>query len=240
MKKIGPTEIMSLVKQIQANRDVLFDEKLKLGNGVYAAQDFERDARLTVYSKLINSCNSLQLALTLMSSNLMNLDWWKAIARSPIPEPDVAIYVKEFDSFSKIGFVQSIFSAIESSLRIYLRALAPSACSNGTSEFKSIYECLFKTQLSAEPADGVVLLDLLRNVRNTIHNNGVFFNKAATNQSISWKGKQFLFEYSKPVDFVTWDFLLEVVTALEKMIGEIVNDSKLTSITTGIIDPYAP
>jgi len=240
MKKIGPAEIMALVGRVQANRDALFDEKLKLSNGIYAAQDFSKDARLTVYSKLINSCNSLQLALTLMSSNLMNLDWWKAIARTHIPEPDVAIYVKEFESFSKIGFIQSVFSAIESSLRIYLRALDSSACSNGTAEFKSIYECLFRSHLSAEPTDGVALLDLLRNVRNTIHNNGVFFNKTATNQLVSWKGKQFAFEYGKPIDFVTWDFLLEVVTALEKMVSEIVNDGALIQIKADIVDPYAP
>jgi hypothetical protein len=55
MKKIGPAEIMALVGRVQANRDALFDEKLKLSNGIYAAQNFSKDARLTVYSKLINS-----------------------------------------------------------------------------------------------------------------------------------------------------------------------------------------
>lgn len=239
MKTVGPAEIMALVGRVQANRDALFDEKLKLSNGIYAAQDFSRDARLTVYSKLINSCNSLQLALTLIASNLMDLDWWKAIARTPIPQPDLAIYVKEFESFSKIGFIQSVFSSIESSLRIYLRALDSSACSNGTAEFKSIYECLFKSHLNNEPTDGIALLDLLRNIRNTIHNNGVFFNKTATNQLVLWKGRQFSFDYGKPIDFVTWDFLLEVVTALEKMISDIVNDEALTGIKTDIVDPYA-
>ncbi len=239
MKKIGSTEIMTFVGKVQIIRDVLFDEKLKLSNGVYSVQDFSKDARLTIYSKLINSCNSLQLALTLMSSNLMNLDWWKAISKTPITEPDVEIYVTEFESFSKIGFIQSVFSAIESSLRIYLRALDPAACLNGTAEFKSIYECLFRRHLNAEPADGIALLDLLRNVRNTIHNNGVFFNKTATNQLVTWQGQQWFFEYGKPIEFVTWDFLLEVLTAIERMVSEIVNDRKFTSIHTEILDPYA-
>jgi hypothetical protein len=57
---------------------------------------------------------------------------------------------------------------------------------------------------------------------------------------VSWKGKQFAFEYGKPIDFVTWDFLLEVVTALEKMVSEIVNDGALIQIKADIVDPYAP
>ena len=60
MKKIGSTEIMTFVGKVQIIRDVLFDEKLKLSNGVYSVQDFSKDARLTIYSKLINSCNSLK------------------------------------------------------------------------------------------------------------------------------------------------------------------------------------
>lgn len=232
-------KILELTKQIQGIIDALSDEKLRLSRGVYATCDLERDARLTVYSKLINSCNSLLLALIFMSTNLNNTCWWKMHTRDEISSADIAIYLKEFESFSKIGFVQAIFSSIESSLRLYLRAVAPSACSQGTAAFNSVYECLFKSHLCCEPTEGIELLELLRNVRNTIHNNGVYVSKTSTNQQIAWKGNEFSFEHGKPVGFVTWPLLLEIVGALQIMVGQVVTDPKLTGIRTDVIDPYS-
>jgi hypothetical protein len=73
-----------------------------------------------------------------------------------------------------------MFSSIESSLRLFLRALDPTACNGGMKEFNSIYDCLFNSKLATAPADGIELLNLLRLVRNTIHNNGVYFNPRGT------------------------------------------------------------
>lgn len=232
-------KILELTQQIQGIIDALSEEKLKLGRGVYATCDSERDARLTVYSKLINPCNSLNLALTFMATNLSSKLWWKDRTKGEISSADIAMFLREFEAFSKIGFVQSIFSSIESSLRLYLRAVAPSACSQGTASFNSVYECLFKSHLCCEPTQGIELLELLRNVRNTIHNNGVYFSKTSANQQIAWKGNQFSFEHGKPVGFVTWPFLLEIVEALQKMVGQVVTDPKLIGISTNIIDPYS-
>jgi hypothetical protein len=47
----------------------------------------------------------------------------RSIARKPIPDTDKHIYANEFANFKKIAFVQGIFLAIESSLRLFLRAL---------------------------------------------------------------------------------------------------------------------
>jgi hypothetical protein len=46
-----------------------------------------------------------------------------SIARKPIPDTGKHIYANEFANFKKIAFVQGIFLAIESSLRLFLRAL---------------------------------------------------------------------------------------------------------------------
>lgn len=237
MPRMGSEDIIALVKKLERLQNQLAREKDEVSKE-YDSFKPETDARISIYSKLMNSCNSLRLALTFMATNLMDLQWWKVTSKWIIPEKDIAIYIKEFESFSKIGFIQLIFMSIESSLRLYLRKLAPTACNNGTAEFKTIYECLFRTHLSKIPNEGIELLDLLRNIRNTIHNNGVYFHKDGGNSSVTWRGQTYNFEYGKPIDFVTWDFILKVLEAIGGLVEEVVKDSNLKAVTDEITDPF--
>ncbi|MEC7227284.1 MAG: hypothetical protein VXW00_10475 [Candidatus Latescibacterota bacterium] len=132
-----------------------------------------------------------------------------------------------------------MFLAVESSLRLFLRAIDPAACNGGMAEFKSIYECLFRSKLSAVPSNGIALLDLLRLVRNTIHNNGVYFHPNGNDASITWDGETFEFKQGSPVDFVTWDFMIRVSEALRQLLREVVEDATLKAIAAEIDDPFS-
>jgi len=185
--KMGPTEVHKLIKLLEPVRDKAVDDKRNI-IALYSNINPKHDARITAFSKTINVLNSLQLALTFISKHLLSKQWWDSIATQNIPDNDKQIYVNEFANLTKIGFIQGIFSAIESSLRLFLRALDFAACKGGMSEFKSIYECLLKSKLSSSPRDGIELLDLFRLIRNTVHNNGVHFHPSGKNASINWKG----------------------------------------------------
>jgi hypothetical protein len=75
----------------------------------------------------------------------INIAWWERI---PHNEPKLKItdecnrvkILQVFPQFLVFGFFHSFFSVIESSFRIYLRELAPTACNNGTADFKSKYD----------------------------------------------------------------------------------------------------
>ena len=232
----GPDYIHQLIEQLQPVRDAFVDDKAEV-MAIYSSIDPKHDARITAYSKAINVLNSVQLAFTFISKHLLHGQWWEAVARNPVPDQDKQIYANEFANFTKIAFVQGIFLAIESSLRLFLRALDPVACNSGMAEFKSIYECLFKSKLSTIPSDGIALLDLLRLVRNTIHNNGVYFNPSGNDASITWNGETFVFKQGAPVDFVTWEFLIRVSEALRQLLREVVEDINLKGISAEINDP---
>lgn len=235
---IGPAEVHSLIEQLQPVRDRAVDDK----NAVVALYSFvnpKHDARITAFSKFINVLNSVQLAFTFISKHLLHKQWWDAIARSPIPDPDKQIYANEFANFTKVGFVHTLFSTIESSLRLFLRTLDPTACNGGMAEFKSIYECLFNSKLVVAPTDGTSLLDLLRLVRNTIHNNGVYFNPRGNNVTLNWQGETFEFKHGIPVDFVTWEFLIRVSDFLRKLLREVVEDANLRNFVVEINDPFS-
>ncbi len=184
------------------------------------------DARITALSKYINVLNSVWLAL----SN----------------KEQEGHYYGEFLRFIKVGFVQSIFSVAETNLRILLRALDPTACNCGTAQFKSIYDCLIG-RLSSKPANALELLDLLRNVRNTIHNNDMYFHRSGKNTQVIYKGKPYDFYHGQPVGFVTWDLLLMLTDDLRQLIVQIVSDNAFSGINiiedlqvimTGNLIPY--
>ncbi len=239
MNQLGTNEVMNLVKQLEPIRDQAAQNKESVV-AIYSNIDPEKDARITAFSKMVNVFNSVQLALTFVSKHLLDLNWWKVISRGEIPLSDARIYAKEFMGFSKLGFVQFLFSTTESSFRLFLRALDSTACDGGMGPFKSVYDCLLRSSLSLYPPESIELLDLLRLVRNTVHNNGVYFHRNWRDAAVTWRGTSYEFKQSTPVDFVTWQFLLEVSDDIRSLMHTIVTDANLRAITHEITDPFAP
>ena len=235
---LGSDEVHRLIEQLQPIRDRAIDDKTAIV-AFYPFASPEHDARITAFGKLINVLNSVQLAFTFTSKHLIHKQWWDAIARTPIPDGDQQMYANEFANFTKVGFVHAMFSSIESSLRLFLRALDPGACNGGLAEFKSIYDCLFSSKLATAPADGTQLLDLLRLVRNTIHNNGVYFSPRDGTVVLNWQGYTCEFKQGVPVDFVTWDFLIRVSDSLRILLRQVVEDGNLRNVTVEIDDPFS-
>ncbi|MBW8035957.1 MAG: hypothetical protein FVQ79_10075 [Planctomycetes bacterium] len=237
MNKVDSNYFNNLIKQFESIRDTVHGDRQAIIK-TFSAFNKDKDARITSFSKLINVFNSLLLALTFISKHLLRKDWWQANYSETIPEYDLLILVQEFESFSKMAFVQFLFSSVESSFRLFLRALDPEACKGGTAEFISIYECLFKSKLSACPHEGIEILELLRPVRNTIHNNGVYFHPSGRDVEVEWNGTKYRFIQGTPVDFVTWDFISSISDSLRTLLRTVVEDLSLIAVDQEITDPF--
>lgn len=238
MQQLEFSEVKGLVKQLELIRDQADQDKESVTT-MYSNFDPEKDARITAFSKMINVFYSVELALIFAAKHLLDPNWWKVTYPKLISVSYAKTLANEFVGFSKLGFVQFLFSTTESSLRLFLRTLDPMACSRGTAEFKSVYECLLRSNLSTCPSESIELLKLLRLVRNTIHNNGVFFPRNGRNDSVTWHGTTYRFRQFAPVDFVTWGFLLEVSDATRRLMYTVVADDKLKAVTNTIPDPFA-
>ncbi len=225
---------MDLISTIQQLRDSFISTKDDLIQK-HLRWDQARDATLTLFAKCVNVLNSTQLGMVHIQFNLTQKQWWTSISKVPIADADLQLYLNEFDMFIKLGFVQFLFSSIESSFRLIVNAISPTACSGGTAEFKGIYSFLLSrlTLQKYEP-----LLDLLRCIRNTIHNNGVYFPRSGNNETMVYNGTTYSFEIGKPVDFVTWQFLFGLIPDLRQMIIDIVESNEVSSIAV-IFDPFA-
>ena len=79
--------------------------------------------------------------------------------------------------------------------------------------------------------DSTDLLDLLRHIRNTIQNNGVYFHPDGKNKTVTNKGKQYIFDIGKPVKFRgrVLNFLVGFMPDILKIIEDVVCSQDIIS-----------
>ncbi|HEX9927285.1 MAG TPA: hypothetical protein VGB02_01950 [Pyrinomonadaceae bacterium] len=201
------------------------------------------DARLTAILHIGQIIDSAHLTFTFISHNLTPFDnsWWKEVYKSPFPnftDYDKSVVINNLTvGFVKVAFVQNLFSIIDSSFRLYLRAIDPTVCNGSTGNFQNIYTAL-KSRLTAFPSDGDELIKLLRLTRNTIHNNGVYFDKNANNDQVTYKSVTYNFNHGKVIKFVTWEWLIEMLDDARQMLMGIILDANIIGITDEIEDPF--
>jgi hypothetical protein len=84
------------------------------------------------------------------------------------------------------------------------------------------------------------LLDLLRHIRNTIHNNGVHFHSDGKDKSVSYNGRQYKFEIGNPVEFPdgVLTFLLDLMPDILKMIEDVVYSTEFISKSKSLLIAY--
>ncbi len=225
--------IIKRIQKIQEIRDSFSTLKV-----TSSAKYNKNDVRVTAFSKIINVLNSALLGSSFINQCLLNNTWWEKTAKESISIADRKIYANEYDMFLKLGLLQFIFSSVESSFRLLLKTLDPNACSKGTADFKNIYDHLFNKLKLSKKYDFPVLLDLLRLIRNSLHNNGVYFHKSNKNYKLSYKGEEYSFVIGNAIDFGTWDLLLELIQDIEVLVNKIMSNTTVTSIDE-IIDPFA-
>lgn len=119
-----------------------------------------------------------------------------------------------------------VFHQIETGLRSILRAVAPGVCDDGRAAFESIYTALLRTQMKAAPVEGVELLSLCRNIRNTIHNNGVVHNKAGSDIRVTYKNVAYEFKHRSIIE-IAWELLFVLIKDLIDLLNTIVRDPKI-------------
>ncbi len=157
MTQLSRNEVCAMIKHVESilNRTV---ENKKEAISIYPSVDSSKDARIWAFSKLIDVFRSTQLSLIFVSRHLMDKAWWSDICQDPIPNAGTESYINDFGGFIKFGLLHGIFSCVESSLRIFLRALDHTACGGGLGNFEPVYKCLLQSKLSKPQPNGIVLL----------------------------------------------------------------------------------
>jgi hypothetical protein len=226
------------LNEIPINYPALKEELLKLELRYGLARDFYskgypnlergKDVRLTIFAKCINVIATTSFGVQFMIDNMLKDDWWnKTQPWSDRLRFDVTynemISIREYDYFLRAGFVILNFSAIEASFRDLIRTLAQKECNGGAGDFRCVYEKLFEKL--AVDSEYKKLFELFSLTRNTLHNNGVYYNRWNPNRetTILYKGTQYLFKPKKVVRFTSWEFFLMVMRDCLDVLVHVVN-----------------
>jgi hypothetical protein len=195
------------------------------------------DIRLSVFTKIENAVGSTALGFESMTEFLsLHRHHRDGSMHAPIGQS----VSTELAAFYKLGFMQFVFSAIESSLRSLLRALNSTTANNGTAEFKAIYDSLIRTELTLQRAqDWVNMLDLFRLIRNALHNNGVYFHKSGTDIEVTYRGISYRFKHGQKINFIYWGLCLSLLDDSIELLKAMQADVRVLSLPS-TKDPFAP
>ena len=196
------------------------------------------DARATSFQSLWNVLRYTELSLYYVERHLGDSQWWSTLRGGLPPIRTVQFEFTAYTQCSKFGTFHLSMSAMESSHRSFLRALYPNAAQEATAEYKSVYDCLLLTHLHV-PVENVRLLDLMRLIRNTVHNQGVHRRRSGKPASVSFKGIDYEFPDGQPIEFVTWPFVLDRLNDLIELQRRIVFSSPICELAAVIPDPSA-
>ena len=199
----------------------------------------ESDARVGVFAKCINVIEPTFFGLMFEKEQLRTEKYQSRFSsedQKPVSEEEIASQSDNFLRYLLLCYAITFFSVIESSLRIFVKNLDSSACSNGTAEIQSIYSWLLN-KLDLQKYE--TLLELFRLVRNTMHNNGIFTPKNGKDVTINYKERDFEFKAGEQIFFVTFDFLILLSYDLRDMLVDIVKSPKMSAFEH-IEDPTFP
>lgn len=183
------------------------------------------EMRESQFLKCSNTMNTAFVGFVLISEELLDPSWWE----KHIPDLDkttIINHVEDFDMSIRSAFLNNFFASIESSFRYYCREISPGKFNNAAGNFKPMYDdMLSKNKLNLP--NYIPLLDLWRKMRNTIHNNGIFYPDNQKNCEVPYKGTIYKFEVSRVPQFLTWDLLLNIIPDTKDMLLSVVNSSTL-------------
>ena len=191
--------------RIQASTRIIeiassINESVRAYKDIYQGKYPADDIRFQIFHQIYSTTNSLFIFGLVLRDHTSSKDWWESnkefqatFSESLIEDLNTALRM-----LLRFGFFHAAAMLTEDTLRKVGRAIDSNANSGGTAPFKNIYTWLF-ARTDQRGFEG--LLDLLRSVRNTIHNNGVFLHKDETNLEVKYQEVEYYFEHGKQIDF---------------------------------------
>jgi hypothetical protein len=181
------------------------------------------DARPSAFYKLAQLFRSCKIYFILREEYLQHEEWyimtylqkwhqaWPTSAivggKKLVHHNDHSIINKDFDQVMSIGYIQTLFSIMESRFRLFVEALGTisNIKQDPSGKFWEVRKALLR-EINKENHREFIEFFVL--IRNTIHNNGVYLNRKKQ-KPILYKGTVYHFEYGKPVDYYqAFDFLI--------------------------------
>lgn len=186
------------------------------------------DLRLVCIHRFRNLIQSAMAGYVFRRAIFPTVAFWQAFFAGLPTEPEMVDHDREFDMMLRFAAIQGTFSCLESDARLLVRALDADACKKGTAAAASILSWLVAQAPGADAYNP--LLDLMRTLRNTIHNNGVHYPENGQNKTVHWNGIDYHFEVGKPIEFAGWPATLRFAADCVDFVKLIVSSEKIVAL----------
>lgn len=184
------------------------------------------DARRCAVMRLASILFFPVVSLYTMRIHMADPAWWEQYAQGF--GNDLADHGRTaFNRGVKSMLILDLVGNTEHSFRLILNQLDPS---NRTSNLVTICHSLFRIRnpnLQSIPANWEPTINLLRLMRNTIHNSWAHFPDNGKNATVTFKGNKYEFIVGKPLDFVSWDLIGDLSESLFQIVVAVVRDANV-------------
>jgi len=182
-----------------------------------------------------NEAFALRLHFALLEGHLIQKSWWEITHPKRMPsDKEIELHVRSFDMNIKRGFIIGVFSVQEHTLREYIRKTNPGILNNAKDSYWKIRNHFFTNySFNGNVQKFLSVLKLLASIRNTFHNDGLFYPYDDNRLEIEYKDHKYIFEVGKPIDFVEWELLIDLTEEIANFFFELNSNSNFyNQITT--------
>src|SRR5574340_731270 len=169
----------------------------------------EGDARLSFYYKIRTLYNMFRLNYEFYDKYLLTRKFFDENNPDHImSDKNMTRLCNEYDMFTRSTFITEFYSAFESSLRVIIQAIDPDYYNENKIRFTAMATKILNDFQLQEESELIKHFSL---IRNSVHSNGLFDPINGNNQTIHYKGKDFLYEVGKPIPYAGWTDLLSIL-----------------------------
>lgn len=189
------------------------------------------DSRIVIFTKGVRVMNGLQIGISHLRKDLKQDEWWKSrFPNDTITPENKKLICDDFDNFLRGALINDVYGIFESTIRILAHKFSSEMFPDPTIRFSKIYPKLLK-ELELEKF--IPLLQIWSNIRNSIHNDGMFIppKSKSNDEDIVYDGDTYMFRVNKPVICAGWKDLCELSYELAKATHQIITSSKISNMS---------
>lgn len=237
MPKISHTE--KVIKSVKTFESVRKDARKNRSDfSERYSWNENNDIRLGVFEQIDNLIRSFTLSTVLSLRGMSDTHWINhqlfrslQLTEEEKKKQFQAVQIN-LHNFHRISYIYTLMQVIEGTIRSIARKIISNE--DGTGSFGNICKKIHQKLAQPEKVSPEMrnALDLLREIRNTIHNNGFYYpndeNKKAW--EIEYKGNVYTFSYGNPHTHATYAVLAEISRDIITFFKVLVEDSEIAKI----------
>lgn len=187
------------------------------------------DARRAVIMRLSSILFVPVVSLYTMRVHMADPMWWEQYGKGS--GNLLAEYGRtSFDKGIRGKLILDLAANLEHSFGLILRQFD---AGNKASKFWHVCESLFRTSepyLSSIPFEWESTFKLLRLIRNTVHTSWTYWPDNGKSETVVFKDRTFEFVIGKPLDFISWDLLVDLCQSVLTIATVVVRDANVARL----------